>query len=43
MHTLLSLMQKLASNGKILSSDERIGLTLQVKIAEELLLRGLSA
>lgn len=43
MHTMLSLMQKLASNGKILSSDERIDLTLQVKIAGELLIRGLSA
>lgn len=43
MHTMLSLMQKLASNGKILSSDECIGLSLQVKIAGELLVKGLSA
>ncbi len=43
MHTMLSLMQKLALGGKILSSDERIDLALQVKIAGELLVKGLSA
>lgn len=43
MHTMLSLMQKLASNGKVLSSDERIDLALQVRIAGELLVKGLSA
>lgn len=43
MHTMLSLMQKLALGGKILSSDERIDLVLQVKIAGELLVKGLSA
>lgn len=42
-HTMLSLMQKLALGGKILSSDERIDLALQVKIAGELLVKGLSA
>ena len=42
-HTMLSLMQKLASSGRILSSDERIDLALQVKIAGELLISGLSA
>lgn len=41
-HTMLSLMQKLASNGKVLSSDEHIDLALQVKIAGELLVKGLS-
>lgn len=41
-HTLLSLMQKLACNGHILSSDERVGLALQVEIAGDLLLNGLS-
>lgn len=43
MHTMLSLMQKLALGGKIVSSDERIDLALQVKIAGELLVKGLSA
>ena len=42
-HTLLSLMQKLACNGHILSSDERVGLALQVEIAGDLLLNGLSS
>lgn len=42
-HTMLSLMQKLALGGKILSSDERIDLALQVKIAGGLLVKGLSA
>lgn len=41
-HTMLSLMQKLAFGGKILSSDECVALALQVKIAGELLLKGLS-
>lgn len=41
MHTLLGLMQKLSYNGHILSSDERIGLTLQVRITSDLLLKGL--
>lgn len=41
MHTLLSLMQKLAANGRMLASDERVALSLQVRIAGELLLRGL--
>lgn len=40
-HTLLSLMQKLSCNGSILSSDERVGLVLQVQIAGDLLLKGL--
>ena len=42
-HTLLSLMQKLACNGHILSSDERVGLALQVEIAGKLLLNGLGS
>lgn len=42
MHTLLSLMQKLSYNGCILSSDERIELVLQVRITENLLLKGLA-
>ncbi|MCI9315007.1 MAG: TetR/AcrR family transcriptional regulator [Lachnospiraceae bacterium] len=42
MHTLLSLMQKLAYNGSILSSDERVGLSAQIQIIEDLLLRGLA-
>lgn len=41
MHTMLSLMQKLSYAGSILSSDERVGLALQVKIAGDLLLKGL--
>lgn len=41
MHMLLSLMQKLSYNGSILSSDGRVELTLQVKIAGDLILRGL--
>lgn len=41
-HTLLSLMQKLSYNGSILSSDERVGLALQVRIAGELLMKGLA-
>lgn len=43
MHTMLSLMQKLALGGKILSSDECIDLALQVKIVGKLLVKGLSA
>lgn len=42
-HTILSLMQKLAAHGKIISSDEWIGAGRQVDIACEILLRGLSA
>ncbi len=42
-HTLLSLMQKLACSGHILSSDERVGLALQVEITGGLLLKGLSS
>ena len=42
-HTLISLMQKLSLNGHILSSDERVGLALQVEIAGNLLLKGLAA
>lgn len=41
MHMVLSLMQKLAYNGSILSSDQHIDLSLQVKIEGELLLKGL--
>lgn len=41
--TLISLMQKLSLNGHILSSDERVGLALQVEIAGNLLLKGLAA
>lgn len=40
-HTMLSLMQKLAANGRMLSSDDRVELALQVRIAGELLLKGL--
>lgn len=40
-HTLLSLMQKLSYNGNLLSSDERIAASLQIRIAGELLLKGL--
>jgi len=40
-HTLLSLMQKLSYNGSILSSDERVELVLQIRITEDLLLKGL--
>lgn len=43
MHTLLSLMQKLAVNGRMLPSDERVALSLQVRIAGEILLRGLTS
>lgn len=42
-HGLLSMMQKLAFNGKMLSSDERVGLKEQVKIMTEIILRGLRA
>lgn len=41
MHTMLSLMQKLAANGRVLRSDDRVELALQVRIAGELLLRGM--
>ena len=41
MHMMLSLLQKLAYSGSILSSDGQIDLSLQVKIAGELLLKGL--
>lgn len=42
-HVMLSLMQKLAANGRMLPSDERVGLTEQIRIAGEMLLFGLSA
>lgn len=41
-HTMLSLMQKLSCHGNILLSDERVELALQIRIAGELLLKGLS-
>lgn len=41
MHMMLSLLQKLACNGNILSSDGQIDLALQVKIGGGLLLNGL--
>lgn len=41
MHMMLSLLQKLACNGSILSSDGQIDLALQVKIGGGLLLNGL--
>jgi len=42
MHTMLSLMQKLAANGRVLPSDDRVELALQVQIAGELLLKGMA-
>lgn len=42
-HLMLSLMQKLAAGGRLLSSDERVALSLQIKIAGEVLVRGLAA
>ena len=42
MHMMLSLLQKLACSGNILSSDGQIDLSLQLKIAGELLLKGLT-
>lgn len=41
-HTMLSLMQKLASDGNILSSDSYIDFGLQLQITKELLLKGLT-
>lgn len=41
MHMMLSLLQKLACNGSILSSDGQIDFALQVKIGGGLLLKGL--
>lgn len=41
MHMLLCLMQKLSYNGSMLSSDEQVEQALQVKIAGDLILRGL--
>lgn len=41
MHMMLSLLQKFACNGNILSSDGQIDLALQIKIGGDLLLRGL--
>lgn len=38
---LLCLMQKLSYNGSMLSSDEQVEQALQVKIAGDLILRGL--
>ena len=43
MHLMLSLMQKSAAGGGLLPSDERVALSLQIRIAGETLLRGLSA
>lgn len=40
-HAMLSLMQKLATHGHLLHSDERVKLTLQIQITKELLLKGL--
>lgn len=40
-HTLLALMQKLAFNGSMLYSDDRVGMGLQVQLAGEMVLRGL--
>ena len=40
-HAMLSLMQKLAAGGQLLPSDQRVALSLQVKIAGELLIGGL--
>ena len=42
MHTMLSLMQKLAANGRVLPSDDRVEPALQVQIAGELLLKGMA-
>lgn len=42
-HAMLSLMQKLASNGSMLSSDERVELITQIKIVSEIMIRGLQA
>lgn len=41
-HTMLSLMQKLAAEGAILSSDTCIHPLVQLQITKELLLKGLS-
>lgn len=41
MHMMLSFMQKLSYNGSMLSSDGRVEPALQVKIAGDLLLKGL--
>lgn len=41
MHMMLSLLQKFACNGNILSSDGQIDLALQIKIGGDLLLKGL--
>lgn len=41
MRMLLGLMQKLSCSGSILSSDDQVELTLQVKTAGDLILRGL--
>ena len=40
-HTLLALMQKLAFNGSMLYSDDRVGMGRQVQLAGEMVLRGL--
>ena len=42
MHLMLSLMQKLAVGGRLLHSDERVALSLQIKIAGEMLVQGLA-
>ncbi|MGF0031492.1 TetR/AcrR family transcriptional regulator [Bariatricus sp. SGI.154] len=41
-HTLLSLMQKLASLGRIVNSDDMVANVRQVEIAKELLLQGIT-
>lgn len=41
-HVMLSLMQKLAASGRMLPSDERVGLTEQIRITGEMLMYGLS-
>lgn len=42
-HLMLSLMQKLSAGGRMIPSDERVALSLQVQIAGEILLQGLSS
>ena len=43
MHTILSLMEKLAANGDILSSDQEVDGERQVQIMLEIILQGLQA
>lgn len=42
-HVLLSMMEKMSAGGRLLSSDERVDLILQIKITIDLLLKGLSS